>query len=92
MSNASKSEAVFTRGPEGIRLILYQVHIMPRPKQLQLGLQLQNMQQGGSQCRMGPQRTTLAVAVSIQPSSRSATIDRDASSEDGLSTSPNTRS
>jgi hypothetical protein len=35
MCDASGSEAKCTRGPEGIHLILCQVHIAPRPEQLQ---------------------------------------------------------
>jgi hypothetical protein len=41
-------------GPEGIHLILRQVHVAPRPKQLQLKLQLWKMRQGGNQRRTGP--------------------------------------
>jgi hypothetical protein len=42
------------QGPEGIRLIIGQVCISPEPKQLQPGLQLQEVQQGGKQRRSSP--------------------------------------
>jgi hypothetical protein len=41
-------------GPEDIRLIVCQVHIAPRPEQLYLSFQLQEMWQGGNQRSPGP--------------------------------------
>jgi hypothetical protein len=41
-------------GPIGLLLTLHQIRVVPKPKQLQLSLQLREVLQDGGQCQPGP--------------------------------------
>jgi hypothetical protein len=90
-SDANESEAMLTKGQMESASSSIRPTFCPNPRSSNSDFSSGKCDKAATNAGQAPQRTPLAATVSIQPSSSSATIERDAASEDSSSALPSTR-